>query len=89
MLQMNSSHEPLVSVIIPTYNRPDYLKQAIESAVKQTYRNLEIIVSDNCSKKSPESLVEEFGDSRIRFFRQPTNVGMFANQMNAFKMAQG
>ncbi|KAB8314575.1 glycosyltransferase family 2 protein [Tolypothrix campylonemoides VB511288] len=89
MLHSNSSQEPLVSVIIPTYNRPDYLKQAITSAVKQTYRNIEIIVSDNCSPESPQALVESFGDSRIRFFRQAKNVGMFANQMNAFKMAQG
>ena len=43
MLNINSS-EPLVSVIIPTYNRPEYLKQAINSAVQQTYQNLEIIV---------------------------------------------
>ncbi|KAB8334631.1 glycosyltransferase family 2 protein [Scytonema tolypothrichoides VB-61278] len=89
MLHVTSSQEPLVSVIIPTYNRPEYLKQAIESAVKQTYRNIEIIVSDNCSAENPQSLVESFGDSRIRFFRQPTNVGMFVNQMNTFKMAQG
>jgi glycosyltransferase involved in cell wall biosynthesis len=78
-----------VSVIIPTYNRPDYLKQAITSAVKQTYRNIEIIVSDNCSPESPQEVVESFGDSRIRFFRQAKNIGMFPNQMNAFKMAQG
>jgi glycosyltransferase involved in cell wall biosynthesis len=89
MFQNNSSQEPLVSIIIPTYNRQHYLKQAITSAVKQTYRNIEIIVSDNCSPESPQALVESFGDSRIRFFRQTQNVGMFANQMNAFKMAQG
>lgn len=89
MLHSHSSQEPLVSVIIPTYNRPDYLKQAITSAVKQTYRNIEIIVSDNCSPESPETLVKSFGDSRIRFFRHTKNVGMFPNQMNAFKMAQG
>ncbi|ARV57698.1 glycosyl transferase [Nostocales cyanobacterium HT-58-2] len=89
MLKENSSQKPLVSVIIPTYNRPDYLKQAINSAIKQTYQNIEIIVSDNCSPESPQALVESFGDSRIRFFRQQENVGMFTNQMNAFKMAQG
>lgn len=89
MLNSNSLQEPLVSIVIPTYNRPDYLKQAINSAVKQTYRNIEIIVSDNCSLESPQKIVESFGDSRIRFFRQAKNVGMFANQMYAFKMAQG
>ncbi|MEH2219964.1 MULTISPECIES: glycosyltransferase family 2 protein [unclassified Nostoc] len=81
--------QPLVSVIIPTYNRPDYLKQAIASAIKQTYQNIEIIVSDNCSPENPQALVASFGDSRIRFWRHEQNVGMLANQQHAFKMAQG
>ncbi|NMG06418.1 glycosyltransferase family 2 protein [Brasilonema sp. UFV-L1] len=80
---------PLVSIITPTYNRPEYLKAALTSAVKQTYRNIEIIVSDNCSLENPQSIVESFEDSRIRFFRNSTNLGMFANTMNAFKKARG
>ncbi|WP_066377738.1 MULTISPECIES: glycosyltransferase family 2 protein [unclassified Anabaena] len=88
MNHLNSS-EPLVSVIIPTYNRAEYLKQAIASAVKQTYHNIEIIVSDNCSPESPQAIVESFQDSRIKFWRHPENMGMLPNQMNAFKMAQG
>lgn len=89
---MSSSQEyqqPLVSVIIPTYNRPEYLKQAIASAVKQTYQNIEIIVSDNCSPENPQALVASFGDSRIRFWRHQQNVGMIANQQHGFKMARG
>jgi glycosyltransferase involved in cell wall biosynthesis len=81
--------EPLVSVIIPTYNRPKYLQQAIASAVKQTYQNIEIIVSDNCSPENPQSLVESFGDTRIKFWRHQENLGMLSNQINAFKMARG
>ena len=75
MLNINSS-EPLVSVIIPTYNRPEYLKQAINSAVKQTYQNLEIIVSDNCSSENPQALIESFPDSRIKFWRHKENLGI-------------
>jgi glycosyltransferase involved in cell wall biosynthesis len=81
--------EPLVSVVIPTYNRPDYLQQAIASAVNQTYRNIEIIVSDNCSPENPQAIIDSFHDSRIRFWRQSENIGMLPNQMHAFKMAQG
>ncbi|MEA5513217.1 glycosyltransferase family 2 protein [Nodularia sp. UHCC 0506] len=81
--------QPLVSVVIPTYNRPEYLQQAIASAVNQTYKNIEIIISDNCSPESPQKLVESFADPRIRFWRQPQNLGMIANQMYAFKMARG
>ncbi|MBE9036174.1 glycosyltransferase family 2 protein [aff. Roholtiella sp. LEGE 12411] len=89
MLLNQECQQPLVSVIIPTYNRPEYLQLAIASAVKQTYQNIEIIISDNCSPENPQAIVESFGDSRIRFWRQPQNLGMFANQQHGFKMAQG
>jgi glycosyltransferase involved in cell wall biosynthesis len=89
MSSSQESQQPLVSVIIPTYNRPEYLKQAIASAVKQTYQNIEIIVSDNCSPENPQALVASFGDSRIRFWRHQQNVGMIANQQHGFKIARG
>jgi glycosyltransferase involved in cell wall biosynthesis len=82
-------NQPLVSVITPTYNRPDYLRQAIASALAQTYRNIEIIVSDNGSDEDIEAIVASFADPRIRFFRQPTNVGMIANTLYTFQQAQG
>lgn len=80
---------PLVSVIIPTYNRPHYLKQAIASVVQQTYTNLEIIVSDDCSPEHPQSVIDAFQDTRIRLRRNPTNVGIGLNATSAFKEAQG
>lgn len=89
MTEKNPQNQPLVSIITPTYNRPDYLKLALISAIQQTYQNIEIIVSDNCSPENPESIVESFGDSRIRFFRNQSNLGMFPNTMNAFKKARG
>ncbi|MEL6166686.1 MAG: glycosyltransferase, partial [Cyanobacteria bacterium J06628_3] len=49
MAEKNPQKQPLVSIIIPTYNRPEYLNLALASAVQQTYQNIEIIVSDNCS----------------------------------------
>jgi len=89
MLVNNRAPEALVSVIIPTYNRPAFLKEAIQSAVRQTYKNIEIVVSDNCSPENPQEIVEDFQDPRIRFWRNAVNLGMFANVINAFKMAQG
>src|SRR5579883_1003872 len=81
--------QPLVSVIIPTYNRPNYLKEAIASAVQQTYENIEIIVSDDCSPESPQRIVESFGDPRIRFQRNPRNLGISLNIIGAFQQARG
>jgi glycosyltransferase involved in cell wall biosynthesis len=82
-------NQPLVSVITPTYNRPEYLRQAIASALGQTYGNIEIIVSDNGSDDDPRAIVESFGDDRIRFFRHSTNLGMITNTLFAFQQAQG
>lgn len=83
------SQEALVSVAIPTYNRPSYLKQAIESAVRQTYRNIEIIVLDNCSPENPQAIINSFQDPRIRFYRNATNLGMARNFIDVHKMARG
>ncbi len=81
--------QPLVSIITPTYNRPDYLKDALSSAIRQTYQNIEIIVSDNCSPENPQAIVESFNDPRIRFSRNESNLGMLANTLKALKMARG
>ncbi len=81
--------QPLVSVIIPTYNRCHYLQEAIDSAIKQTYQNIEIIIYDNCSIDHTQEIVESCLDDRIKYWQHTENIGMFANQMHAFKMAQG
>lgn len=83
------SSMPLISVIIPTYNRPDYLKEAIASVVVQSYDNLEIIVSDDCGDQSPESIIDSFQDSRIRLRRNSKNLGIGLNSTYAFAEANG
>ncbi|MEW6611887.1 MAG: glycosyltransferase family 2 protein [Pseudomonadota bacterium] len=80
---------PLVSVIIPAYNRSQYLREAIAGAVAQTYRNIEIIVSDDASPDSPEPLVRSFNDPRIRFRRNVRNLGIGGNVTVACREAQG
>jgi glycosyltransferase involved in cell wall biosynthesis len=68
---MASSALPLVTIGIPTYNRADsYLRYALESALAQTYNNIEIIVSDNCSTDGTEALVRSYSDPRIRYLKQ-------------------
>lgn len=87
----NEDNQPLVSIITPTYNRANYLKEALLSAINQTYKNIEIIVSDNASTDNTQELVASFKDKdpRIHYYRLTENIGMFANQMHAFKMASG
>lgn len=66
---------------IPTYNRANsYLTHVLRSAVCQTYQNIEIVVSDNHSSDNTESVVREFDDPRIRYYRQKENVGPVRNR---------
>lgn len=62
---------PLVTIAIPTYNRAHgYLRQTLGSALAQTYPNLDIVVSDNCSPDDTEQVVKTYAGSRVRYFRQ-------------------
>ena len=84
-----NEQEPLVSVVITTYNRQAYLKEAISSVVGQTYKNIEVIISDNCSTESPKELVDAFQDSRLHLRINEKNIGIGANFTSAFKLAKG
>lgn len=87
---MADSTSPLVSIGIPTYNRAhSYLRYALRSAVSQSYKNIEIIVSDNCSTDSTESVVKEFDDSRVRYYRQTENIGPVPNRNFCLEQSQG
>jgi glycosyltransferase involved in cell wall biosynthesis len=84
--------EPLVSVGIPTYNRPAGLDRTLRCLVNQTYRNLEIHISDNCSA-TPETESVARGwqqrDPRIVYHRQPRNMGWDANFKFVLEKARG
>jgi glycosyltransferase involved in cell wall biosynthesis len=60
---------PLVSAIIPTYNRAHIICEAVESALSQTYPNMEVVVVDDGSKDNTLDLLKKYGD-RIRVFSQ-------------------
>jgi glycosyltransferase involved in cell wall biosynthesis len=73
---------PLVSVGIPTFNRPEGLRRTLRLICNQTYSNLEILVSDNASPGfETEEVVRDFAttDERVKYFRQPENIGAIAN----------
>jgi glycosyltransferase involved in cell wall biosynthesis len=80
--KISSLPAPLVTVGIPTYNRPEGLRKTLASITGQSYQNLEIIISDNGSTGSDtENVVKEFQkkDPRIQYFRQDENLGPAAN----------
>jgi glycosyltransferase involved in cell wall biosynthesis len=93
---MSSNHKysktPLVSIGMPVFDRPETLRNALESLVKQTYKNLEIIVSDNASTNPlVAEIIEDYArvDSRIISFRQSFNHGAHANFLFVLEKAKG
>lgn len=87
---MTNISYPLVTIGIPTYNRASgYLKDALRSTINQTYPNIEIIVSDNCSTDNTESVVKSFLDSRIKYFKQEQNIGANNNFNFCLEKSQG
>ena len=84
-------HEPLVTVIIPTYRRATLLARAIEHVRRQTYRNLEIIVVDDGSPDSTGDVVRTNAaqDSRIRYVRHERNKGLPAARNTGIRAATG
>jgi glycosyltransferase involved in cell wall biosynthesis len=82
---------PLVSICIPTYNYERFLPEAIASACAQTYRDVEILVSDNCSTDDTPRLAAAMvrGDPRIVYHRNEHNLGMVANFNRCLELAAG
>lgn len=80
---------PLVSVVIPTHERAQLLKRALQSVLVQTYDKLEILVVDDASRDKTREVVESFGDTRIRYFRHQTNKGGSAARNTGIIAATG
>lgn len=81
----------LVSVIIPTYNVDKFIKEAIDSIINQSYKNLEIIIVDDCSVDDTFRILKdcESIDKRIRIFRNDINSGISYTLNQALKHAKG
>ena len=87
---MPNLNQPLVTIAIPTYNRANsFLRTAIECALAQTYPNLEIVISNNCSTDNTEDVIKSYNDSRIRYFKQKKNIGPNANFNSCLQQANG
>jgi GT2 family glycosyltransferase len=83
---------PLWSVMIPTYNCADYLRETLTSVLRQAPEPdaMQIEVIDDCSTKDdPAAVVREIGQGRASFFRQPGNVGATANFNTCIARARG
>ena len=80
---MNFNHQQAqkLSIGMPVFNGELFIEKAIKSILAQTFRNFELIISDNASTDSTKEICEKFveQDDRIRYFRQETNIGIHKN----------
>jgi len=82
--------EPLVSIILPVYNRKKYLAQAIDSVLEQTYQNWELIIADDNSHEDTRDLVKQYAAiSRVKIYSNSTNIGLFPNLNQAIRRCNG
>jgi len=79
----------LVSVVIPFYNAEKYIRQSVDSILNQSYRNLEIILIDDCSQDSSSKIIQSIKDSRIRLIRNDTNLNIAKSLNKGFLEAKG
>lgn len=88
---MSINNQPLVTVYIPTYNRVELLKRAVQSVQQQTYQNLEIIIVDDCSTDGTHDYLKilEKEDNRVRYFLKEKNSGACVSRNIAIENATG
>lgn len=90
---MNSMqiHRPVVSILIPVFNRKEYIAECIESAINQTFTDIEIIIVDNASKDGTWEICQHYAaiDPRIKIFQNESNIGPVRNWMRCANEASG
>ena len=80
---------PLISICIPVFNGENYIIECIESALSQTYQNLEVIVVDNASFDNTSKIVNNITDSRLKYFKNNENIGSIKNFNKCFELSSG
>ncbi|HVS88078.1 MAG TPA: glycosyltransferase [Candidatus Acidoferrum sp.] len=80
---------PLVSFVVPCYKLAHLLPECVNSILKQTYQNYEILIMDNCSPDNTPEVATSFSDPRVKHIRNETNLGHVRNFNKGITMARG
>src|SRR6185503_10715524 len=85
------ANPPLISVGMPVYNSAAYVRLTLDGLLAQTFGDFELIVSDNASTDATRDVIEDYmsRDSRIRYERQPVNIGANPNSSQVMRLARG
>ena len=78
-----------VSIIIPCYNKGQYVKEAVESALNQTYKNIELVICDDHSTDKTVEVIQSYSDPRVKLFLNEKNLGMSGNWNNCLNHCTG
>ena len=70
--------EPKITVILPAYNAQDYIKEAIDSILNQTFRNFVLLIIDDASQDKTEAIIKSYSDERIVYLKNEINSGIAA-----------
>jgi len=91
MVSLIKNKKPRVSIGLPVYNGEKYLDEAIESLLKQTFDDFELIISDNASTDRTKQICEKYArkDHRVSYFRNENNIGAADNFNKIFKLSSG
>ena len=81
--------DPLVSGLLPVYNEENYIRQAIDSLLEQTYNNFELIIVDDCSTDNSSDIINSYSDTRIRYIKNDKNFHIAKSLNIGFKHANG
>jgi glycosyltransferase involved in cell wall biosynthesis len=86
-----STSVPCLSIGLPVFNGEDYVEQAIVSILSQTYTDFEFVISDNASTDRTEEICRSYAakDQRIKYFRNPKNIGATQNWYRVLDLASG
>lgn len=87
--EKNNFKEPLISIVMPTYNYGKFITTSIKSVLNQTYPNFELIIVDNYSEDNTEGVVQSFSDDRIKYFKFANHGVIAASRNYAIKKATG
>jgi glycosyltransferase involved in cell wall biosynthesis len=85
------SNKPFVSVLMTSYNREQYIAQAIESVLASTYQNFELIIVDDCSNDQTVAIASSYAliDERVRVYINEKNLGDYPNRNKAASYSYG
>jgi len=81
--------DPKISVCIPVFNGEEFIKEAIESVLNQSFEDFEVIIVDNNSTDNTVGIVKQFTDPRIKLFKNDTNIGLIPNWNKAMEYSRG